>query len=446
MSAIKQDMAPAAAPLDPFGNEICLLFLKYGKCRYKKKCKKSHIVPDKNAPIMQQMTPAAIEKPVVKEGPRIAFTVKRSPYARPPTATTFTGSSNTRNPKRMPHQQQQAAHLESPHQEPPNQQRNTTEPTSAPFTVDITQDVAGRSVEFKEGDSDAMDVDSQPPPLLAQRQAEAKKPRKPKAKRPIKVYVHRLLSSLFKTTISSDAASSSQSVLSTIGYPMPPTKGRQPRSNANKKEHPGSRKASFATPTTLNSNESQAADEKIENWYITYKAHLEPKTRRLMVMTKPTTMRQQGQLKTMRKHHWECKTEIEQQLKRHVPTAFSLKIVRTRIDWERVAPYITLMIQAAFEMDIHNPHLPVIGTTLCALLEHKDLGGLKCEELLMSWGLTGIDARRFTSHLWEIMVAAAGEATVRGGKGFGILVRQLEDKEDFKIIRARLLALNKAPT
>lgn len=97
-------------------------------------------------------------------------------------------------------------------------------------------------------------------------------------------------------------------------------------------------------------------------------------------------------------------------------------------------------------MNIQNPHLPIVGTTLCALLEHKDLGGLACEELLMSWGLTGIDARRFTSHLWEVMVAAAGEASVRGGKGFGMRVRQLEDKEDFKAIRTRLLALNKAPT
>jgi hypothetical protein len=46
MSATEQDQAPV--PLDPFGNEICLLFLKYGKCRYKKKCKKSHIIPDKS--------------------------------------------------------------------------------------------------------------------------------------------------------------------------------------------------------------------------------------------------------------------------------------------------------------------------------------------------------------------------------------------------------------
>jgi GTPase SAR1 family protein len=113
-----------------------------------------------------------------------------------------------------------------------------------------------------------------------------------------------------------------------------------------KKNHHGFKKIPFAAPATVSSNESEAADEKIENWYTTYKARLEPKTRRLMVVTKPTTARHQSQLKIMRKHHWECRTEIEQHLKRHIPTAFSLKIVRSRIDWERVAPYITLMIQA----------------------------------------------------------------------------------------------------
>lgn len=45
MSTVSKDKGPVL--LDPFGNEVCWLFLKHGKCRYKKKCKKSHILPDK---------------------------------------------------------------------------------------------------------------------------------------------------------------------------------------------------------------------------------------------------------------------------------------------------------------------------------------------------------------------------------------------------------------
>lgn len=301
---------------------------------------------------MQQVISVAPENPVVKEGPRIAFKVKKTPYARPSTAATSASSSTTSNLKRISHQQQhQVSHQGLQRQVLPNQQRNTTEVGSALHTQQVGQVVTEQPLKSKDGVAEAMEVDLQPPTTL--NQGEPKKPRKPKAKRPPKVHVHRLLSSLFKTTISSETVAASRIFPSTTGYPGPLTNGRQLRGNAianKRKEERGSKKPPFATPagygTTVSSNELEVADEKIENWYTTYKARLEPKTRRLMVMTKPTTSRHQSQLKTMRKHHWECRTEIEQQLRRHVPTAFSLKIVRTRIDWERVAPYITLMIQA----------------------------------------------------------------------------------------------------
>lgn len=97
-------------------------------------------------------------------------------------------------------------------------------------------------------------------------------------------------------------------------------------------------------------------------------------------------------------------------------------------------------------MNINHQHLPVIGTTLCALLEHKGLGALQCEELLVSWGLTHLNARRFTSHLWDLMVAAAGESSIRGGRGIGLQIRHNEHQADFKIIQERLTMLNKEPT
>lgn len=32
-------------PQDVSGNDMCILFMKYGRCRFKAKCKKSHWVP-----------------------------------------------------------------------------------------------------------------------------------------------------------------------------------------------------------------------------------------------------------------------------------------------------------------------------------------------------------------------------------------------------------------
>jgi len=250
------------------------------------------------------------------------------------------------------------------HQEPSHQQRNSADNGSAvvipPAPRNFSEDMRGKKVvghpvgSKDDNNTGAMDKDSQLPSAEYQQESD-KKARKPKTHRPPKVHAQRLLSSLFRTTISSEAIAASRKAVSTTTtgtttrYQGPPTsKGRRSSDFKAHKKVKGSKP--FASPTgshaSITSNEVEAADEKIENWYITYKAHLEPKTRRLMVLTKPTTVRQQNQLKTMRKHHWECKTEIEQQLKRQVPTAFSLRIVRSRIDWERVAPYITLMIQA----------------------------------------------------------------------------------------------------
>lgn len=96
----------------------------------------------------------------------------------------------------------------------------------------------------------------------------------------------------------------------------------------------------------IKTNTTDIAGKKVENWYVSNRARLDLKTRRLMVLAKPTTPRQAMQLKAMRKHHWECGEEVKEGLRRHKPAAYSLKITRDRIDWCKVAPYVALMIQA----------------------------------------------------------------------------------------------------
>ncbi|KAG0326417.1 hypothetical protein BGZ99_009558 [Dissophora globulifera] len=222
--------------------------------------------------------------------------------------------------------------------------------------------------------------------------------------------------------------------------------GSKPSTIASKITSASTSRIEESAHSHYSTNESGASGDRIEQWYITNKAHLDPKTRRLLVLSKPTTVRQHGQLKVMRKHHWECKTQIERHLRNNLPTVFSLKIARDRIDWRKVAPYVAMMIQAAFRMDINHHLLPIIGSTLCALLEHKNLSALACEDLLVSWGLTELDARRFTSHLWEFMVAAVGEAPVWGGKGVGYRIRQSERTRDFKQLQHKLELLNNKAT
>ncbi|KAF9342937.1 hypothetical protein BGX26_006589, partial [Mortierella sp. AD094] len=418
MSAEPKGNAPA--PLDPFGNEVCLLFLKYGKCRYKKKCKKSHILPDKNVPIMQMVTEFVAEQPAVKTGPKVAFSVRMSPYAKPTPATVKSQAQKRGGvPGRPDHGSSQ--HTPS-------------------TTVDISSLATGmEGVDQTVVPAPPADLtlitkeDNQDTAPKEQQQPEKVKQKKPKPKRPPKVPSKCLLASLFRTNIPSPEVRPAVDTF-VIGQLQTRTQTQMQSTNASSNPTHKSRSKSKPKPTApvatsaFSTNVSEASSEKIEQWYITNKAHLEtvPESmpggggtprRRLMVLNKPTTTRQKSQLKIMRKHHWECRLEVEHNLKRNLPTIFSLKIARTKIDWEKVAPYVTLMIQAAFEMDIDHSHLPVIGTTLCVLLEQKDLSAKACEELLASWGLTELDARRFTNHLWELLVSAAGEASVRGGKG-----------------------------
>ncbi|KAF9189611.1 hypothetical protein BGZ51_009430 [Haplosporangium sp. Z 767] len=407
----------APAPLDADGNEICFLFLKYGKCRYGKKCKKSHSLPDKNAPIMKQITPVVEEKPAVRTRPKIAFSVKKTPYSKP-SSIAPAGTSGYKSKRLItPQHQEQRSVME----------KNTiavdraTQEQLSPYipTTNVAADVPMQSSEVQK----------------------STKKRKSKPRRPAKETVNYLLASLFQTTIPPEIVSRHHNLLSTstpvrsIQKPLrtKPNSGQKQKSKSTPALHQRPSLPAVSAAPLFSTNEQSTGVEKVEQWYITNKARLDPKTRRLMVLTKPTTLRQKMQLKAMRKHHWECGTEIERQLKRNIPTAFSLKITRSRIDWDKIAPYVALMIQAAFEMNIEDQHLPVLGTTLCALLEHKELAALSCEELLVSWGLTTINARRFTSHLWEVMIAAAGEATIRtGGKGVGFRVRQYEHRKDFK--------------
>ncbi|KAG0338846.1 hypothetical protein BG000_003299 [Podila horticola] len=358
-----QDKKPA--PLDPLGNEVCFLFLKYGKCRYGKKCKKSHILPDKDAPVMQRLSEPTMESAAPsKLGPAIAFTFQKSTSIRPTSTKNF-----------------------------------QTKPVQIP---------SKRPLET------CMDTDRTPPgldpiqtkeaPSLPTHKNDTINPKPKKAPKPV---TKCLLASLFKTTVKLDSAKR--------------TTGKQ----------------------FTKTNTTDIAGQKVENWYVSNRARLDPKTRRLMVLAKPTTPRQTMQLKAMRKHHWECGEEVKKALRRHRPASYSLRILRDRIDWCKVAPYVALMIQAAFNMDINYPHLPIIGSTLCAFLQHKNMSADKCEELLVSWGLNVINARRFTAHLWgEVMVPAAGETNIHRTKGTGFRVRHFEYQDDYKTLQERMTILN----
>ncbi|KAG0233706.1 hypothetical protein BGW42_007292 [Actinomortierella wolfii] len=187
-------------------------------------------------------------------------------------------------------------------------------------------------------------------------------------------------------------------------------------------------------------NAATIPSDRIEKWYATYRAELDPKTGRLMMTAgSPDTRGKKLHLKAMRRHHWECKQAVLQALEQTVPKTYSLKIARSRIDWPRVTPYLALALQAAFELDITHEYLPVLALTVRAQLEHNALSGRALEALLVSWGISELQARRCGNLIWEMMVSAAGDASIAEDRlGVGYIVRQVQAKHDFIILRDRL--------
>lgn len=76
------------------------------------------------------------------------------------------------------------------------------------------------------------------------------------------------------------------------------------------------------------------------------------------------------------------------------------------------------------------------------------MSGLECENMLMSWGLTQINARRFSSHLWEMMVTAAGDVNIRdedNSRGIGYQIQRMQTKKDYQDLEERMLAFYNKP-
>ncbi|KAK3817382.1 MAG: hypothetical protein J3Q66DRAFT_369228 [Benniella sp.] len=351
MSAVSDDKGPI--PLDPFGNQVCLLFLKYGKCRYKKKCKHSHILPDKDA-FMQQVIPTTVEQPVAKSGPKISFPIRKTPYARPLPQSDASNEPPTKKPRQFSssthqraiqhdttHQGTDTAGKETGHDDLNHQRIDHHDEEMIGPEIDHTLSLEPPKAVDTIATTTATSDDHEMRPTTQQDDEKSKSKPKKKSKRPAKTQSKCLLSFLFTSTISDFAYQQPSVNTFVVGQPASRTPAR-----GKKAAGPASGQKDRSGTSSHSTNEAAVSGEKVEQWYITNKAYLDPESRRLMVQTKPTTVRQVNQLKTMRKHHWECHTEVVHQLRKNTPGTYSLKIARTRIDWERVEPYVTLMIQA----------------------------------------------------------------------------------------------------
>jgi len=300
-----------------------------------------------------------------KEGPKLAFSISRTPYSKPEqlaSPSTISGTAWIESPGRLV----PGVRLKPMRS---SQKRQATGVLAPPSTQALDSKTISRPKENKDPkktenqllrDSIMMDATQNTMPDETKNISGAPNVQPviamvlPRPKRKVKVPSRQLLAALFRTFISPEQLKQYRKHKSAGNDPRKDNYGHSKVSDksntlSSKNQRPSHKmapKTSLPSSSSFESNNASISGEKIEQWYITNKAQLDPVSRRLMVLKKPATSRQKSQLKTMRRHHWECKTQVEQLLDRNQPTSFALKIARDRIDWEKLGPYIALMLQA----------------------------------------------------------------------------------------------------
>lgn len=312
------------------------------------------------------MIPVILERPeTAKEGPKLIFAIPRTPYSKPEQpapASSLSSMTWTESPGRLvpglrpkpmrssQKKQTTGVPVSSSTQAPDSTMISRTQENTEPketanqlsrdfVMADATQStILDKSKNISGTHNRQLDIAM----VL------------PRPKKKIKVPSRQLLAALFRTFISPDQLKQYRKHKSATGDPRKAKHGHSKVSDksisqSSKYQRPSHKmapKTALPSSSSFESNSASISGEKVEQWYITNRAHLDPVSKRLMVLKKPATSRQKSQLKTMRRHHWECKTEAEQHLERNPPTSFALKIARDRIDWEKLGPYIALMLQA----------------------------------------------------------------------------------------------------
>ncbi|KAK9761338.1 hypothetical protein K7432_013832 [Basidiobolus ranarum] len=109
----------------------------------------------------------------------------------------------------------------------------------------------------------------------------------------------------------------------------------------------------------------------------------------------------------MKRYNWNCKQKIQELMHQEIPNIYKVKLGRERINFRRIRPYMYLLVQAAFRLDIRSPLLESFSETLIALVQLTHIVPNDIEDKLKIWGLTELKSRQFVIHLWSILVEAS---------------------------------------
>ncbi|ORX91495.1 hypothetical protein K493DRAFT_317239 [Basidiobolus meristosporus CBS 931.73] len=109
----------------------------------------------------------------------------------------------------------------------------------------------------------------------------------------------------------------------------------------------------------------------------------------------------------MKRYNWNCKQKILHLLRQELPNIYQVKPRQERINFRRIRPYVYVLTQAAFCLEIRSPLLESLSETILALIQQTPAVPKNLEDTLQAWGLTELKSRQFVVHLWNVLVEAS---------------------------------------
>ncbi|XP_078352016.1 uncharacterized protein LOC144636702 isoform X1 [Oculina patagonica] len=397
-----------AVPLDSFGNEMCLLFIKYGRCRFKKKCRKSHWTPplpvvyvsDEEYPMLPPLPlsppPSSFDscqptkrdntsQPSDKHAQNLLATEtsyrqkKFAGYLENDSIGLASADSRLPNLQWFP-DSRQPLHQDVPDYSAQKQTLETAQPVnmyqdipnetdpefscrtsnissmSPTFTSNIHNPTKGKEIDDSE--SSTIEGFTSVNANLAVHEA-----------------VDRIVHVVFKGRCRFDF----------VYHPNRHTKGNDWRYKSS-----------------------------IDQSYKQYGAYYDNVSKKLQVQHEPHTKAEKKTLKLLRRAHWNSCQVLKSRLSQ-LPSSYSLNVNFARVNYNRLRPYFYLLVQQCFFCVVDpaesqwrpTPFSCLVADTLIAFFINCNITPVEAEKKMQDWGARSVRVRQCISHMWNIIVKSS---------------------------------------
>lgn len=401
-SSVKRTKSGIPIPLDATGRDMCLLFIKYGRCRFKNKCKKSHWMP----PLPDEPYPKP--PPLPSSPPRSSSVTDVSTQAQVNSTQTCLVSEQRQNCAfetglkektcmallekgtnsdlvlgdfnkacRTMHQCEAellkcvAQSTERTHLYqvmPAEIQRSNINPTLATNNFTTVQQNVGHVMDKKvekeaeRGDKISEDFMRQP-----------------------------------RADDSSVERQQKESVMDRISQCI-----YKKRCRFDFLYHPSTQaKGGFKFKSSIDQSYQQ------------YGAYYDKRKKKLDFHYQPRNKVEKKNFKLLRRAHWNACQELKVRLAQ-IPPGYSVKVDFTRVNFNRLRPYFYLLVHQCFfhQEPCEKRWKPTsfscqVVETLIALFTAENVTSVEAESKMEDWGGSPIKVRQCISHMWNIIVKSS---------------------------------------